>query len=169
MDAALLIGPLYELVERCDRALATYETYRLLKPKGLVFAAFITCFAPPRDIANKDPLFNLEQYKRFESIVQNGDSKADSSGRYPDFYFSKLQEIAPFLDEFGSSFIGLFACEGVIATVEKKVNELDGEAWEAWLSLATSSQMTLRYLVRQITYFALVARFYNQESAHQLD
>jgi hypothetical protein len=39
------------------------------------------------------------------------------------------------MDEFGFTCSGLFACEGVIAAVEEKVNELEGEAWEAWLQL----------------------------------
>jgi ubiquinone/menaquinone biosynthesis C-methylase UbiE len=44
-DAVLLLGPLYHLPQREDRLQAIRETYRILKPGGLLFAATISKFA----------------------------------------------------------------------------------------------------------------------------
>lgn len=44
-DAILLLGPLYHIVEHSERQQALKESYRLLKPKGLLFSAAITRFA----------------------------------------------------------------------------------------------------------------------------
>jgi ubiquinone/menaquinone biosynthesis C-methylase UbiE len=52
-DAVLLLGPLYHLTAREDRLQALRETYRVLKPDGLVFAVSINRFA-----STLDGLFN---------------------------------------------------------------------------------------------------------------
>jgi ubiquinone/menaquinone biosynthesis C-methylase UbiE len=44
-DAALLLGPLYHLVERPDRLQALLEARRVLRPRGVLFAASISRFA----------------------------------------------------------------------------------------------------------------------------
>jgi len=44
-DAVLLLGPLYHLVERSDRLQALREAHRILKPRGILFAAAISRFA----------------------------------------------------------------------------------------------------------------------------
>ena len=44
-DAVLLLGPLYHLIERTDRVAALREARRILKPRGLLFAAAISRFA----------------------------------------------------------------------------------------------------------------------------
>jgi ubiquinone/menaquinone biosynthesis C-methylase UbiE len=43
--AVLLLGPLYHLVERTDRLLALREASRILKSRGILFAAAISRFA----------------------------------------------------------------------------------------------------------------------------
>lgn len=44
-DAILLMGPLYHIVEKTERALAIRESYRLLRKGGVLFAAAITPYA----------------------------------------------------------------------------------------------------------------------------
>jgi ubiquinone/menaquinone biosynthesis C-methylase UbiE len=44
-DAILLFGPLYHIVEYSERLLALRESYRLLKPGGLLFTAAISRYA----------------------------------------------------------------------------------------------------------------------------
>lgn len=44
VDAVLYLGPLYHLTEREDRILALREGFRVLKPKGLLFAVGISKF-----------------------------------------------------------------------------------------------------------------------------
>ena len=60
-DAALLLGPLYHLVEHSDRLLALREARRILKRGGILFAAAISRFASLIDGLSrgffKDPVF----------------------------------------------------------------------------------------------------------------
>jgi len=44
-DAVLLLGPLYHLVDRADRAAAIREAARILRPGGPLFAAAISRWA----------------------------------------------------------------------------------------------------------------------------
>jgi len=44
-DAVLFLGPLYHLTKKSDRIKALREAHRVLKPKGLLFAASISKFA----------------------------------------------------------------------------------------------------------------------------
>lgn len=48
-DAVLLLGPLYHLTERSDRVQALGECRRILKPRGILFAAAISRFASLMD------------------------------------------------------------------------------------------------------------------------
>jgi SAM-dependent methyltransferase len=65
-DAALLLGPLYHLVDRDDRVLALREARRVVGPGGLVFGAAISRFASLLDGLARGFIFD----EAFRSIVQ---------------------------------------------------------------------------------------------------
>ncbi|MBE3557788.1 MAG: class I SAM-dependent methyltransferase [Ktedonobacteraceae bacterium] len=48
-DAALMLGPLYHLIERADRLKALREAHRILKPSGILLAVGISRFASVLD------------------------------------------------------------------------------------------------------------------------
>jgi ubiquinone/menaquinone biosynthesis C-methylase UbiE len=94
-DAVLMLGPLYHLVERGDRRIALREALRVLKPRGVLFAAAISRFASFIDgIANDlfaDPVFR--------SIVA-GDlagGRHENPTNHPDYfttaYFHRPEEL----------------------------------------------------------------------------
>lgn len=51
-DVVLLMGPLYHLMREQDREKALQEALRVLKPGGLLFASFISTYAPIQDYAS---------------------------------------------------------------------------------------------------------------------
>lgn len=67
VDAVLLLGPLYHLTERSDRVTALRESWRIVRPGGVVFAAAISRWA-----VRLDSLLRLRSYRHipeFERYV----------------------------------------------------------------------------------------------------
>ena len=54
-DAVLLMGPLYHLLDEAERRQVLKEAYRVVKPGGPVFVAFITRYAGHRYAAAQGP------------------------------------------------------------------------------------------------------------------
>ena len=52
-DVVLMLGPLYHLPDAADRARALREANRVVKPGGLIAAAFISRHSPLLDLASK--------------------------------------------------------------------------------------------------------------------
>jgi ubiquinone/menaquinone biosynthesis C-methylase UbiE len=78
VDAVLLLGPLYHLIEADDRARALSEAYRVLRPRGVLFAAGISRFSSTFDGLHSGAALD----PTFETIIQ-GDLQ-DSVHRNPD-------------------------------------------------------------------------------------
>jgi len=78
VDAVLLLGPLYHLVEAEDRSRALLEAFRVLRPGGVLVAAAISRFASSLDGVRTGAIAD----PRFESIVE-GDLR-DGVHRNPD-------------------------------------------------------------------------------------
>ncbi|ADR35618.1 Methyltransferase type 11 [Oceanithermus profundus DSM 14977] len=132
-DAVLLMGPLYHLLTETARRRAVLEARRRLRPGGVIFAAFITRFAPLRDLAAREPGGLLEQRDYVERLWRTG--VHDSGEGFTAAYFAHPDEIAPFMEAQGFATLGLVGCEGVVAGHEEKVNALTGEAWARWVDL----------------------------------
>jgi S-adenosylmethionine-dependent methyltransferase len=133
-DAALLLGPLYHLIERSERDQALREAVRVLKESGRLFAAFITRFAPFRFVAIGDPAWLLEHKEYARQLLETGvhDQPPET---FTNAYYAQPEEVLPFMEQHKLKMLSLIGCEGIIAGHEEKVNELQGEAWEAWVDL----------------------------------
>jgi SAM-dependent methyltransferase len=134
-DTVLLMGPLYHLLAAADRLAAVREAYRVLRPGGLVFAAFITRFAPLRDLAIHKPAWIIDHPDRYHLLLDQGLNPAHESSAFPDSYFAHPDEIAPLMAAGGFYMEALQGCEGLVAGHEEAVNALDSELWEAWVDL----------------------------------
>ena len=134
-DAVLLLGPLYHLLAYEARLAAVREAHRVLRPGGYVFAAFITRFAPLRDVAIHSPQWIVDNSERFRQLLEQGENPAYESSAFPDSYFARPEEIAPLMEAGGFATLALQGVEGIIAGHEEAVNALEGEVWEAWVAL----------------------------------
>jgi SAM-dependent methyltransferase len=132
-DVVLLMGPLYHLLEEEQREKAVSEALRLLKPGGVIFAAFITRYAGLRWAAKHMPEYLDIGITEHDMIMQTGRRIAQEHSRFPDSYYAHPTEIRPFMEEFGLMTLNLVGCEGIIAKIEDKVNEIEGELWETWV------------------------------------
>lgn len=134
-DAVLLMGPLYHLTAAEERQAAVHEAFRVLRPGGLIFAAFITRFAPLRDVAVKSPQWIQEHPDRYQQLVKDGVLLAQKDSIAPDFYFAHPDEVLPLMSSGGFRLEALQGSEGFLAGHEEAVNELEGELWEAWVDV----------------------------------
>lgn len=135
-DAVLLMGPLYHLLEEHERLQALLEAYRVLKPGGVLFAAFIARYAAHIDLAEKNPNWILEKPEDGERILATGQLPWRGSGE-PVFvaYFAHPTEVEPLIRIGGFEVDSILALEGLVAQAEEEINTLSGEAWQAWLDV----------------------------------
>jgi ubiquinone/menaquinone biosynthesis C-methylase UbiE len=114
MDAVLALGPLYHLPERDDRITVLWETSRVLRDGGVLFAAAISRFA-----STYDGLFNayLED-EPFQQIVERDvrDGQHRNPTNHPAYfttaYFHLPDEFVHEIGDAGLSVDDLFAVEG---------------------------------------------------------
>lgn len=137
-DAVLLMGPLYHLLQSEQRAEAVRQALRALRPGGLLFTAFITRYAPIRDMAKYEPEQLHARREWYEALLATGIYRAPANtdgSAFTDAYFALPSEVRPFMEGLGLHTLDLIACEGITSMLEEKVNELNHEAWSAWAEL----------------------------------
>jgi len=118
-DAVLMLGPLYHLTEREDRARALGQALRVLRPGGFVFAAAISRFASFVD-GLRGPLF---EDPAFAGVVardlRDGQHRNETGdARYfTTAFFHHPAELAEEIAGSGLLLVDLFAVEGPGATM----------------------------------------------------
>ena len=130
-DAALLMGPLYHLHKLEERQTALQQALRLLKPGGLIFAAFITRFAAFRDAAVSGFTYVTDDPAYGEKLLATGIH--DNGEGFTDAYFAHPDEVIPLGESAGFTTLRLMGCEGILAGHEEYVNSLTGADHQVWL------------------------------------
>ena len=132
-DVVLLMGPLYHLLSRGERVQAIQEAMRVLKPRGKLFAAFITRFAPFRYVAIGEPVWLVENPEYARQLLETGIH--DQPTQFAKAYYAHPDEVVPLMESCALRTLRLVGCEGVVAEHDDKVNKLTEKAWEAWVDL----------------------------------
>lgn len=135
-DAVLLLGPLYHLLEENERRKALEESYRVLRPGGKLFAAFISRYAAHRNIARNQPEFLISDQDVAREVLVSGmipPFKRDST-EWVSFMIHP-REVRPFLFSESFDVHSILGVEGIVSMIEDRVNELQGEAWQVWADL----------------------------------
>lgn len=133
-DAVLLMGPLYHLLEESERLRALAEAYRVLKPGGPLFAAFISRYAAHRDCAAHYPEQLLAEADVYAEILRSGRLSPGGEGNTSFVaYFAHPTEIAPLCRRAGFEVDQHVGVEGLVSCIEDgRVNTLTGDLWDAW-------------------------------------
>ncbi len=114
VDAALLLGPLYHLVDRADRVAAWREAGRVLRPGGVVIAAAISRFASAldglfRSLVDDDVFFDI-----LRQDLRSGQHR--NPGNHPQYfttaYFHQPSELASEIADAGMSHVRTVGVEG---------------------------------------------------------
>lgn len=114
-DVALLLGPLYHLTERADRLRALRETWRALRPGGIVFAACVSRFASLIDGLHTDALADPEFIPIVEADLRDGQHRnptAKAHAYWTTAYFHHPQTLAAEVAAADFELMDLLAVEG---------------------------------------------------------
>ena len=110
----LLLGPLYHLTEREDRIQALHETYRLLRPGGVLLAAGISRYASVLDGMNRgyldDPVFR--EIVQTDLATGQHRNSANHPGYFTTAYFHQPAELWQEAQDAGFDNTTLYAIEG---------------------------------------------------------
>jgi SAM-dependent methyltransferase len=140
-DAALLLGPLYHLVDRQARVRAVREAARVVRPSGLILAAVISRFASTLDGLHAGFLLD----ERFERIVETDvatghhENPDHVPGWFTTAYFHRPTELVDEFEEAGCDVQEVLAIEGPTSGMR----DLDG-----WLENADRRATLLRAIGR---------------------
>jgi len=133
-DVVLLMGPLYHLLEETERRQALAEVYRVVKPGGMVWAAFITRYAAHRDAAARDPNFPLAEPEVDRRLLETGQLPPGPEGGFV-AYLAHPTEVGPLCRSVGLDVETTLGVEGVVSMIEGGINALEGAAWDYWVNL----------------------------------
>lgn len=138
VDVVLLLGPLYHLVDREDRLRTLREAHRVLRPRGLVFAAGISRFAALFDLLIRlDRLHEDDVYQVVARAVATGTFRGSEGGLFTTAYFHRPSELRNEARDAGLTPVGLFNVEGPGFLVHDFSERWSDPArWEALLAAA---------------------------------
>lgn len=133
-DAALLMGPLYHLIEEADRKSALKEAVDRLRMGGVIFSTFLSRFGVMGDFIKRIPHW-IEDQAHVRSFLKNGkrpDSYARGGFRG---YFAHASEIAPLHEALGFETLVVAGVEPGISADDESYNRLPTEQRQLWLDL----------------------------------
>jgi SAM-dependent methyltransferase len=136
-DAVLLMGPLYHLPDEKDRVRAVDAALKLLKPHGVLFAAFISSYAGTWDFMARHPDYILtpDLPPIFDVVLQ--DSSFSGTGlKFTSNHFIRPKDVEPFMARFPLKKLHLLNSESVLLLREKDLAAQPPEVFSAWLDFA---------------------------------
>jgi SAM-dependent methyltransferase len=113
IDAVLLLGPLYHLIERQDRIQALSEARRVLRPGGWIFAAAISRYAALLDLlVRAGRLHEPNVFQTVKSGIEAGVFQGTQGDLFTTSYFHLPQELANEIDTAGLELSAMLGIEG---------------------------------------------------------
>jgi SAM-dependent methyltransferase len=123
VEAVLLLGPLYHLVERADRLLALSEARRVLRPGGVLIAAAISRFAGLLDLLAGELLHEPDMRPLVAAALESGAFKGGADRLFTTAYFHLPRDLRAEVVEAGFSAVQILNVEGpgfLVADFERR-------------------------------------------------
>lgn len=113
VDAVLLMGPLYHLVDERDRLQALSEAQRVLRPGGVIVATAISRFAALLDqLVRLDRFHEPDERRRIEAIVRTGVLPAREGGVFTTAFMHLPRQLRQELTAAGFMDVAVVSIEG---------------------------------------------------------
>ena len=135
VDVVLLLGPMYHLVTRVDRAAALVEARRVLRPSGVLMAAAISRFMALLDWGAAGGLTD-DIAARLAPVVETG--RHDPSLGFTDVHFHLPDELRTEVADAGFADVQVLGIEGPLWTAV----DAGGAAQELFESALRAAAMT---------------------------
>lgn len=112
VDAVLLLGPLYHLVEQADRLRALHEARRVLRPGGVLIAAAISRFAGLLDLLTAELLHEPDVRPLVAAALESGAFLGSADGLFTTAYFHLPRDLRAEVAEAGFLAVQILNVEG---------------------------------------------------------
>ena len=112
VDAVLLMGPLYHLIDRDDRLRALHEAYRVLKPSGVLVAKAINRFASLLNGLVRGYIDDPAYVSSLSRDLEDGQHRGDSHDYFTTAFFHRPEELEAEVREAGFVQQGLYSVQG---------------------------------------------------------
>ncbi len=147
-DAVLYLGPLYHLTEAADRSAALREAHRVLRPGGVLMAAYISRFASLIDGLLRGYVADDFFYKVIREDLKDGQHRnpTGNPAYFTDAYFHHPVEAAQELRDNGFPGAKLISVEGpfwTMPSIESTLNDAKLAARLLELAEIVESEETL--------------------------
>jgi S-adenosylmethionine-dependent methyltransferase len=124
-DAVACLGPFYHLPEAERREACASELARVLRPGGVLFAAFI-----PRLVFLRRSMIvpaerpNLRDPEFVRRVVEDGGFLNNAPGRFDAAYGARPEELEPFFSLHNFDCVALIAAEGISPPASRELTEM---------------------------------------------
>ncbi|ULL19062.1 class I SAM-dependent methyltransferase [Paenibacillus sp. H1-7] len=141
--ASLMLGPMYHLQAEEDRAKAVKELYRVTKPGGVVFVAFM-----PRTRHLISSLLHPRQWKPNDSaeqiaaFMESGAFDHSDEGRFTGAYYTRVEDIQPFMSKYGFAMVKMIGSSNIASLLQP-------DQWSYWRSRGEAEMETLFELLKE--------------------
>lgn len=110
VDAVLLLGPLYHLIEQADRDRALAEAVRVVRPGGIVCTAAIGRYAALLELAGLGRI-DVAALPELRGLIKHGINRDDPEG-FTTAYFHRPEQLAEEMTKAGLADVIVLGIEG---------------------------------------------------------
>lgn len=135
-DAVLSLGPQYHLTSAEDRRQALAEAVRVLRPGGVIFLAYLSCYAPIYYQVKTQPQAIREALGHIEVALAGGPYLPGAEDPFfTEAYFVDPAEVEDESRHPELELLTVFGSEGLCAQSESRLRHLSQTEQQQWLSL----------------------------------